>query len=74
MKRKWSSMAGLVDLGLSRSALRALDSAESAMEVVERASADIRKAGIAETAVGLTGVLGGMGDIRVGRTAAGLIF
>ncbi len=72
MKRKWSSTAGLVDLGLSRSALRVLDSAESAMEVVERASADIRRAEIAETGVGLTGVLGGMGDIRVGGAAAGL--
>ncbi len=73
MKRKWSSTAGLVDLGLSRSALRALDSAESAMEVVERASADIRRAGIAQTGVGLPGVLGGMGDIRVGGAAAGLV-
>ena len=72
MKRKWSSTAGLLDLGLSRSTLRALDSAESAMEVVERASADIRRAGIARTGVGFPGVLGGMGDIRVGGAAAGL--
>lgn len=72
MKRKWSSTASLVDLGLSRSTLRALDSAESAMEVVERASADVRRAGIVQTGVGLTGVLGGMGDIRVGGAAAGL--
>ncbi len=72
MKRKWSSTAGLVDLGLSRSTLRALDSAESAMEVVECASADIRRAGIAQTGVGLPGVLGGMVDIRVGGAAAGL--
>lgn len=72
MKRKWSSTAGLVDLGLSRSALRALDSAESAMEVVERASADIRRAGIAQRGGGLPGVLGGIDDIRVGGAAAGL--
>ena len=72
MKRKWSSTTGLVNLGLSRSTLRALDSAESAMEVVERASADIRKAGIAATGVGLPGVLGGLGDIRVGGAAARL--
>lgn len=72
MKRKWSSTADLLDLGLSRSALRALDSAESAMEVVERATADIRRAGIAQRGVGLPEVLGGMGDIRVGGAAAGL--
>jgi len=75
MKRKWSSTAGLLDLGLSRSTLRALDSAESAVEVVERATADIRRAGIAQRGVGLPGVLGGlggMGDIRVGGAAAGL--
>jgi hypothetical protein len=73
MKRKWSSTACLLDLGLSRSALRALDSAESAVEVVERATADIRRAGIAQRGVGLPGVLGGMGDIRVGGAAAGLV-
>lgn len=72
MKRKWSSTADPVDLGLSRSALMALDSVESALEVVKRASADTQRGGIAQAGVGLTGVLGGMGDTRVGGAAAGL--
>jgi hypothetical protein len=66
MKRKWSNTAGLVDLGLSRSALRTLDSVESAMEGVERASAAIRGAGLGKAGAGLSGVLSGMDGIRVG--------
>ena len=62
MKRKWSNTAGLVDLGLSRSALRTLDSVESAMEGVERANAAIRGAGLGKAGAGLTGILGGTDD------------
>lgn len=72
MKRMWSNAAGLSNLGLSRSALRTLDSVQSAMEVVERPNADIRGAGLTETRAGLPGVLGGMDDIRVDGMAAGL--
>lgn len=62
MKRKWRNTPGLVDLGLSQSALRTLDSVESAMEGVERANAAIRGAGLGKAGADLSGILGGMDD------------
>ena len=69
MNHKWSNMAGLVDLGLSRSTLGALDSAESALGSIGGVSASALGAEIWKASAGLSGVVDGIADVGGGSAS-----
>lgn len=71
MNRKWSNTLGLGDLGLG-SALRAFDSAESALNSISGVGASALGAEIWKASAGLSGVMEGIADVGGGSASSAI--